>query len=285
MPADAHPVSDPPEKAPAGDRQRVLGRVRHERILAMLREAGSVTVGEIAGELSVSDMTVRRDLVELEKAGQLERIHGGAIVRQGGAAVAMDSEEPSFAARLHQRREAKERIAALAASVVGNQRTIALDVGTTTFLLAERLKEAQHAKVFTNSLRIANVLADGGPEVYVPGGRLRGDEMSISGPTALAQFEALWFDVAVLGVSGVTAAGLFDYSFEDTEMKRVYLRRSGLKIVLCDAAKFRRMSLVQVAGLEDVSMLITDAPPPPDVAAALAQAGVELRVAGSASES
>ncbi|MQT15266.1 DeoR/GlpR family DNA-binding transcription regulator [Segnochrobactrum spirostomi] len=275
-------VSEPAAKQRGTDRQRMLSPTRHERILEMLRASGTVSVTEMAETLAVSDMTVRRDLVELERAGRLERVHGGAVIRAAAPAVAMDSEEPSFTARLEQRRGAKERIAAEAASIIAGQRAIALDVGTTTFLLAEHLKGLPHAKIFTNSLRIATALAGTEPEVYVPGGRLRADEMSLCGPTAVAQFEQLWFDVCVIGVSGVTSAGLFDYSFDDTELKRVYLRRSGLKIVLCDSTKFRRMSLVQVAALEDISLLITEAAPPPDVAAALAQAGVEVRIAAGA---
>lgn len=274
------PVSPADAVRPRGDRQRPLARVRQDRILDMLKAFGSVTVAEIAADLGISDMTVRRDLIELERAGWLERIHGGAVAKAGGEPVAMDREEPSFASRLNQRREAKTRIAALAAGIVAGYRTVALDVGTTTYLLAAQLRNLPHTTVFTNSVRIAGALGDGACEVYVPGGRLRRDELSISGASAVAQFGALWFDVAVIGVSGLSTAGIFDYSLEDTEMKQVYLARSGVRIVLCDSAKFRRMSLVKIAGLDRISMLVTDAPPPSDVAVALAQAGVEVRIAG-----
>lgn len=263
--------------ARVGERPRVLARVRQARILDELRASGVVSVADVAAELAVSDMTIRRDLVELERDGHLVRVHGGAVLPEGSG-VAMDSVEPTFAARLRQRFEAKERIAATVARIVAAHRTIALDVGTTTFLVGQQLRETAHAKIFTNSLRIAT-LPGMAAEVYVPGGRVRGDEMSVGGPAAIAQFEALWFDVAVIGVSGVTSAGLYDYSFEDTELKRVFLRRSGLKLVACDASKFQRMSLVQVAGLAEIDVVVTDAQPPPEVAMALAAAGVEVRIA------
>lgn len=268
-----------------GRGERPLPAVRLDRILAMLRQKGAVTVAAIAAELGISDMTVRRDLVELERVGLIERVHGGAVARSGAVSVTMDREEPSFASRLERRREAKTRIAALAADVVAGQRTVALDVGTTTFLLAERLRGLTHTKIFTNSVRIAAALDGGEAEVYLAGGRMRGDEMSIGGATAVAQFSQLWFDVAVIGVSGVTTEGVYDYSFEDTEMKQVYLARSGQCIVLADSTKFRRMSLVRVGALEDISMLVTDAAPPPDVAAALEAAGVDLRIAPDAATS
>ncbi|MBN8945016.1 MAG: DeoR/GlpR transcriptional regulator [Rhizobiales bacterium] len=270
-----------PQLARERDRARLLSRGRHARILELLAAAGSVTVSALAAELDVSDMTIRRDLLELEGDGRLRRIHGGAVPAESLPPVSMDSEEPSFDARLRQRREAKEAIAAAAADIVARYRTIALDVGTTTFLMASHLKALPHARIFTNSLRIAAALDGAAPDVYVAGGRVRGDEMSTFGPSATAQFEALWFDVAVIGVSGITAEGLFDYSFEDADMKRVYLRRSGLKIVVCDSAKFQRMSLVHLAPLSDVNVLVTDAEPPERLAAVLAASRVEVRIAKS----
>ncbi|SCW69792.1 DeoR/GlpR family DNA-binding transcription regulator [Ancylobacter rudongensis] len=271
-----HSMAEPP----AGeDRQRLLSHVRHARILDHLAAAGSVGVAVLAAELGVSDMTIRRDLLELERDGRLLRVHGGAVLAETPASVAMDSEEPRFDARLRRGSEAKSAIAACAAGIVAGYRTCAIDVGTTTYLMAGHLREAGHLKVFTNSLRVSTHLDGGAPEVYVAGGRVRPEEMSVWGPTAVAQFEKLWFDVAVLGTSGITSEGFFDYSFEDTDMKRVYLRRSGFKILLCDSAKFQRMSLVQVGTLADINLLITDAEPPSRIAAALAAARVELRIA------
>lgn len=271
-----NPVAEPPS---GEDRQRLLSHVRHARILDHLAAAGSIGVAAIAAELGVSDMTIRRDLLELERDGRLLRVHGGAVLAETPASVAMDSEEPRFDARLRRGSDAKSAIAACAAGIVAGYRTCAIDVGTTTYLMAGHLREAGHLKVFTNSLRVSTLLDGGAPEVYVAGGRVRAEEMSVWGPTATAQFEKLWFDVAVLGTSGITPEGFFDYSFEDTDMKRVYLRRSGFKILLCDSAKFQRMSLVQVGTLADINLLITDAEPPSRIAAALAAARVELRIA------
>jgi len=257
---------------------RGLSHDRHARILEHLAAGGSVTVSALTAELGVSDMTIRRDLLELEREGRLRRVHGGALGNDVQPPVAMDSEEPSFDSRLQQRRPVKEAIAAAAAEAVQRYRAIAIDVGTTTYLMAPHLRGMQHAKIFTNSIRVATALDDAAAEVYLAGGRIRRDELSTFGPAAVAQFEALWFDVAVIGVSGITTDGLFDYSFEDADLKRVYLRRAGLKIALCDSAKFQRMSLVNVGALTDINLLITDARPPAPLAAALAAARVEIRI-------
>ncbi|MEO1988818.1 MAG: DeoR/GlpR family DNA-binding transcription regulator [Martelella sp.] len=267
-----------------GEKTKVLAQVRHSRILDVLAEFGALSVSDVAGQLGVSEMTVRRDLAELEKEGKLARTHGGAVRSEQTVAFAPAAlpGEPSFQLRAVKNALAKQAIAVEAEALSAGARTIALDVGTTALLLARRLQDRQHTKIFTNSVRNAFFLGEGLAEVYLPGGRMRGDEMSISGPAAIADFTALWFDIAFIGISGLTAQGIYDYSFDDAEMKRVFLSRSTRKVVLCDASKFSCMSLVHVADLEQFDVLITDAEPPADLAQALAAAAVEIRIASPA---
>ena len=267
------------ERRPQGARARMLPQLRHAHILSALAAQGAVQVSVIAQELGVSDMTIRRDLMDLEAAGKLSRTFGGALDIGAGRQTPVDRDEPHFEARMQRQRGAKEAIATAAAALAKGYRTVALDVGTTTHLLARRLAGQSDAKLFTNSLRIAGELAADVPEVYVPGGRVRAGELAIGGSAAVSQFQSLWFDIAFIGVSGITPSGIFDYSFDDVELKRVYLRRSGLSVVLCDASKFERMSLVHIAGLKDFNVLVTDAAPPPLLAAALAEAGVSVEIA------
>lgn len=271
-------IAESPEAASRG-RGRALAYERRARISRDLRAAGSIQVADIAAELGVSDMTIRRDLIEMERDGRLRRVRGGAVSTDPRPAVRMTGNEPTFDARLHREASAKARIAAAAADMVSGCRTLAMDVGTSTYMMAQQLTDLQHAKIFTNSLRIATLLSDAGPEVYVAGGRVRADEHAVVGPAAIRQFEQLWFDVAVVGVSGLTAEGLFDYAYDEVDMKRVYLRRSERKIVLCDASKFQRMSLVKVGQLAEATIVVTDAEPPPDLKSALAAARVDVHVA------
>lgn len=252
---------------------------RRAAVLRQLDERGFVQLAPLAGALGVSAMTLRRDLEEMEREGQLERIRGGAVRPRGAAPVIVDTEEPEFQKRMDRALAAKEAMAALAAGLVAEARTLALDVGTSTLCLARRLSDLRQTKVFTNNLRMAQALADAAPEVYLAGGRVRPIEQAVGGPSALAQFGSLWFDVAVIGVSGVTAEGFFDYSFEDAEMKRIYFTRATRRIVLADSAKFNRKSLVDVGRLAEATDLVTEAPPPEHLARALTEAGVRLHLA------
>lgn len=272
----------PAAMARADGTRRLPLELRQAHILEQLRKVGFVSVAEAAATLAVSEMTIRRDLIDLERDGRLVRTHGGAIAPESSPAQAFDDEEPAFEQRLRQNNPAKEAIAALAASLVSPRQTVALDVGSSTYVLASRLLAFPTIKVFTNSLRIATLLGRERRDVYLPGGEVRGNEMSMCGPTAIAQFEQLWFDIAFIGASGLTESGFFDYSLEDSELKRVYLRRAGRKVLLCDAAKFDHLSLVQVAPLEAIDMVITNAAPQGALAEALAAANVEIRIASLA---
>jgi DeoR family glycerol-3-phosphate regulon repressor len=134
-------------------------------------------------------------------------------------------------------------------------------------------------KIFTNNVRAATLLAEGPAAIYLPGGQLRSKELSVYGSIAIEQLQHYWFDQAFLGISGVTDQGLFDYSLEDTEIKRVYIEQAAQVVALCDASKFGRLSMVRVGALEELDFLITDAVPPPALRTALEQAEVAIIVA------
>lgn len=250
---------------------------RQARILELLANRGFLTVRELTEATGVSEITVRRDLVELEERKAVKRTHGGAMTVRDGQVEIFDASEPTFDARRRRNSRAKIAIARAAAQLVKPGFTIALDVGTSTLELARCLGDVGELRVVTNNLRAASLLASSSHAVYLPGGRVRGTELSVYGSVTAEQIQSYWFDIAFIGVSGVTEAGLFDYSPEDTEIKRIYMERAKRVVVLCDAQKFGHHSMVQVGSLTAIHTLVTDALPPPSLAAALKSAGVELR--------
>ncbi|MFE3838237.1 DeoR/GlpR family DNA-binding transcription regulator [Pseudogemmobacter sonorensis] len=272
---DAESASSPPApRAPA--------QARMARILERLNQGGSVTVTEIAREFGVSDMTVRRDLAELERDGLLERVHGGAVGLTRGPLTVIDDIEPIFEARARQNAAGKARIAAAAARHVAGRNALAFDLGTTVLAAARAIVAsgpAPQMRAFTNSLRVGQVMARAGISTYMSGGLIRAEEMSLTGKDAVDGFSRYYFDVALLGASGMTSEGVFDYSPEEVAVKSVFLQRSGERVLLLDSTKFRRVSTVLIASLSEISTLITDAAPPPDLATVLEGAGVRVIVA------
>ena len=132
----------------------MLPAERRKYILELVEERNSISVSELCRILSVSDMTVRRDLRSLSRDGLLERVHGGALSRRGR------SYEPPFVSRTSEHLEEKQIIGRRAATLVQEGDTVALDVGTTTLEVSKALFETNNLTVITASLHIANVLRE-----------------------------------------------------------------------------------------------------------------------------
>ena len=244
----------------------------------MIERAGFVSIGHTAGMLGVSSMTLRRDLIALELRGVLKRTHGGAVARETRREV-FDAEEPIFEQRRRRNAGAKAQMAAVAARIIGANETLALDVGTSVLALAEVLVSRSDLRLFTNSIPTAITLTASRSPVYLLGGQLRGPELAVIGPVATAQVRDYYFDRFVLGVSGVTESGFYDYALEDSEVKRAFIERSKQVIVLCDSSKFDHRSLALICGIERCHVLVTDGPPPPHLAQAFKSAKIEVLIA------
>ena len=227
---------------------------RRNIILQLITEHGAVTVAELCERFGVSDVTVRRDLTALERAGLLRRIHGGAVSSRGR------SYEPPFLTRAQESRAAKEAIGAFAATLVQEGDSIALDVGTTTLAMARHLTHLHGITVVTASLPIANVLADH-PQIRVilTGGILRAGEQSLTGTVATGTFARFHVDKAFIGIGGIDLQnGLTEYNVEDAEVKQQLIASSQHRIVLADSTKFGRTTFTSVAPLDAVHEIITD---------------------------
>jgi DeoR family glycerol-3-phosphate regulon repressor len=259
-----------PSKMPAA--------VRHARIMEAFNRDGFVSVSDLARRIGVSAMTIRRDLMMLDARGLIVRTHGGAL-SPSMAEGAFDAEEPLFDQRMARNAAAKAAIARSAAGLVGFGEAVGLDVGTSVLALADELRMREDLRIFTGSLRAATQLADSANAIYILGGQVRVPEFSVVGTSALRQLENHVLDHVFIGVSGLSEGGFFDYSPEDSEVKRAFIGCAESVVVLCDASKFGRRALARVGGLEEIDVLITDAAPAGELAAALTEASVKIVVA------
>ncbi|MCB2129560.1 MAG: DeoR/GlpR transcriptional regulator [Rhodobacteraceae bacterium] len=258
-------------KAPTAQRQEV--------ILKELKDEGFVSITLLAGRLGVSEMTVRRDLDRLAEAGHLERTHGGAAPLRPLSSQGIDLVEPSLDSRYQAQAAEKNAIARTAAGLVSAGQTIALDIGTTTGRLASELANLP-VSIYTTSIRIAALLASARASVYVPGGVVAGIEPSIIGARAVDHLRQLNFDIVFLGASGLSGNGaFFDYSLEDTEIKRALTDVSRKVVMLMDSSKFSRVSVARICDAHKVHTLITDRMPPEPIRGILQDMGTEVLLA------
>src|SRR3981081_228429 len=122
---------------------------RHGRILDRLRTSGNVWVADLAPDLIMSEMTIRRDLRALEREGLVRRIHGGAVLLPSRA------DEPTYREKSRQFVDEKRRIGAAAAALVESGDTIILSPGTTTMEVARHLSGVRNLTVITSAVNIA----------------------------------------------------------------------------------------------------------------------------------
>ena len=248
-------------------------RERTQAILGELREVGQVSTAALAVRFSVSEMTVRRDLAELERRGLCHRTHGGALLTPRSAW------EPPYYLRERTNAEVKQRLGKAAADALSEGESVYVDVGTTALEVARALRGRRNFTVVTPSLRVATTLADEEHiRTILTGGVVRNGEHSLVGSLTERVLRELTVDVAVLGVGGLTGdAGLSEFNLDDAGVKRVAIERAARVIVVADASKLGRGALSIVAPLSRVDLLVCDADPSDPSLLALAQQGVEVR--------
>jgi DeoR/GlpR family transcriptional regulator of sugar metabolism len=252
----------------------MLARQRQALILERVREAGAVRVAELARELEVSDMTVRRDLEILHGKGLLEKVHGGATAISGLASF-----EPGFVAKSALQQAEKAAIAAAAAHMVEPGMAIAISAGTTTYALAARVADIPRVTIVTNSLRVADILYRTGrrDQAVILTGGVRTPSEALVGPFAVAQIRSIHLDLVFMGVHGMDAkAGFTSPNLNEAETNRVLIEAGRKLIVLADHSKWGVVGIASIARLDQADVLVTDSGLEPAAIAELRESVKEL---------
>ncbi|MCW3014591.1 MAG: transcriptional regulator, DeoR family [Solirubrobacterales bacterium] len=251
----------------------MLTAERHALILDRLRADGRVLATDLSGELGVSRDTVRRDLRELDEAGALRRVHGGALPRQGDA-------EP-FAARTRRAPVAKASIARRAAAMARDGEVLILDGGTTTLEVARGLREDLRATVITTSPPIALELASHpGLQVTVVGGTLRAGALVTVGADTVQSLRQVRADVVYLGICGLhPEIGVTTDDIEERHVKAAMIEGAAAVVALADHDKLGTAMSYVVASLGQITHLVTDAAASRQALAPYRALGIEVILA------
>jgi DeoR/GlpR family transcriptional regulator of sugar metabolism len=254
----------------------VLAEERRSRLLELVRARGFASLPDLAGELQVSESTIRRDLDYLEETGSAQRTHGGVFYTGPSPKIL------HFDQRQQSHWDKKRRIGEAAGRLIEDGDTVLLDGGSTTYELA-RLLVGRPLQVVTNSLPVATLFTSSeSAELVLIGGYVHSRSGVTLGPYANHMLAELKVRRAVLSVAGVTEEGYYNSNLLLVETERAMMQAADEVIIVADSTKFDRTSLVHLGGLGDVDVLVVD----DEISAAwrerLSAAGVRVVVAGSA---
>ena len=237
---------------------------RRALILDRLQTDGRANLNELAEELHVSSMTIRRDVRILIDQGVATISSGTAYLVEGGAAGIVSPALPTLP-RMSRQAAQKQAIAQRAAAFVEDGDTIIIDCGSTTLQLLAHLG-SKRLTIVTNSIPVASVVG-ANPNIkliYAPG-EYSPDSNGMVGPLAVDFFHTVRADKAFLGAHGFDAkGGVNEPVLGDATAKRAMLDSSRESYLLVDSSKYGNVHLMALSRLSDFSCVITDADFPPD---------------------
>lgn len=231
--------------------------IRQMEIIELAKQTGRVGVEELAARFDVTLQTIRRDLGELADQGVLDRVHGGAVMRNGVSNI-------GYAERRRMNEDAKAAIARACAREIPDNSSIIINLGTTTEAVAHELMNHRNLTVITNNMNVANILVGNDScEIMVAGGALRRSDGGLVGDLTtefMAQFKP---DYAIIGSSALDADGdLLDFDMAEVRVSRAIAGLARKTYLVTDISKLDRSAPVRIISMRDLDTVFVDRPLP-----------------------
>ena len=222
----------------------MVNNLRSPEIIKLANQTSIVRVEELAEYFNVSLQTIRTDLNKLCSGGQLERVHGGAIIPS-------HIENIEYEQRKKINLLGKQAIGQECAKKIPNEICLFMGIGTSTETAAKLLSEHINLLIVTNNLNIANVLKNNtNSEVVVTGGNLRKSDGALIGQPALETIKNFKFDLAILGCSALDSEGnMLDFDTQEILVNQSIISQADKTYLLADHTKFLRKAPVKIAPL------------------------------------
>lgn len=233
----------------------MLANDRYNKILEVLEREGSVKTSKLVTLLGISLETARRDLDFLEKQGSLQKVHGGAILKN------KEGNNLTYSLREVKNTEEKKEIANLALNYIVEGETIALNSSTTNIEIARLIKNRYSSlTVVTNSLLIAEELADlKGINLILAGGVYNKSEYAFLGEITSKFLDNFSVDKSFVSVGGISLKrGITDFLTDEVLVERKMIEMAEEVIILADSSKIDSNSLIKICNTEDIDFIITD---------------------------
>lgn len=227
---------------------------RHKNILKKLEKKEILKNSELIKDLDITEMTLRRDLKELEENGHLTRIHGGAKNKN----VFLKDEM-----LLSEKREVniknKKNIAKLVSNYIVKNDTVYIGPGTTNELIYNYIN-LSYLKIVTNSLSVFQKFKnDKRFEVILIGGKLRETTDTFVGNFTNETLKKINVNVAIVGVNGIYEDGIMTYNEEEGLTQKIILDNAVHKYALCDSTKIDKQDFYKFYNIKNLTAIITDA--------------------------
>ena len=233
----------------------MLTEERHEKIMRLVNTSGAVSVQDLVSFLNISESTVRRDLLTLDREGRLRRVHGGATTLRDDSLYEADMENLQDKYSIHM--SEKRRIAQYAARLIHKEDFVYLDAGSTTEQLVEFLAGSE-ATFVTNSIPLAQKLGRIGGRVYIVPGRVKGDTEAIVGSEMRDMIGRYHFTKGFFGTNGIDEVrGFTTPDMKEAAIKRKAMEQCQQRYILTDQSKFDQISTFKFADLKKAN-IITD---------------------------
>lgn len=233
----------------------MLANDRYNIILEFLEKEGSIKTSKIVEILGVSLETARRDLDYLEKQGSLQKVHGGAILKN------REESTMTYSLRETKNTEEKKELANIALKYINEGETIALNSSTTNIEIARLIKNRYSSlTVVTNSLRIAEELADvKGINLILAGGIYNQNEFAFLGEITERFLGNFLVDKSFISVGGISLKrGITDFLMDEILVERKMIEIGEQAIIVADSSKIDTNSLIKICDIEDIDFIITD---------------------------
>jgi len=250
---------------------------RRERIQEYLVTHKIVRMDDLYNLLDTSEATVRRDLEWLERTGVVERTHGGAILSQRLTL------EPEYRQRAQKHPEEKRLIGELAASLIEDNDVVFINSGTTTTQVIRHIRDNAGITVFSNNVNAALEVGQAGFTHHLLGGEFQPHSNSVAGRFAIDNLRQVYANKAILGVDGVSLLHgcTVPSNLEAEVVKQMIERTRGEVFIVADSSKWGVVANFQVAIIDEIDKLITDAEFDPLAIDSLAEHSVESLIASA----
>lgn len=231
----------------------MLPSERQKKILDLLTTKDVVTIPEFIKEFNISVETVRRDLAILEKQGKIQKVYGGAKIKDSNFG------EPTMENRMVSKLLEKDSIGKKCSEFIEDGDCIFIDSGSTTYHIAKHLGDKKNLTIITNSLPVVNELINTDFEIIMIGGKIRHNEHSVVTYDYIFNFSELNILKSFICASGITLEnGISDFNMEEAVTRKTIIERSKEVFVAADSSKFDKDVKINIAPLSKINYIVTD---------------------------